>query len=404
MLYPRFLFIPPISPSTWKMSQAKNGRPQPLPNLTSDTSLNDHLRKCSPIPPNPRLILGNEAADMDSVVCALVLSYAIGQTSLPIINIKRSEFPLRRDISLAFDLIGIDKSLLHFIDDDAVRAVLETPSSIILVDHNELANHQTGLSPRVAGVIDHHKDDDLFHSATPRIIEKVGSCATLIAEHVSSLLSDASRPLLPAVATLLLCAILLDCHNMDVSVGKSTPRDEVMLHKLLDASGMSEADKNNLFENLFAARKDITGLTAADLLHKDAKFVSSENLKIAITSIGVSIDNLVQRAPNGLCATAKDAATNWKVDCIVIMTAFSKNGIFIRELLVQCNPLGDYIFNQLENDQSGLGLVSLHQEIDGFHFAVQNNTKASRKIVLPLIKQNILNYKSSNAIESDVHP
>ena len=51
---------------------------------------------------------------------------------------------------------------------------------LTLVDHNRLSLRQAGLASAVTAVLDHHADEGGFSSASPRVIEPVGSATSLV--------------------------------------------------------------------------------------------------------------------------------------------------------------------------------------------------------------------------------
>lgn len=86
-------------------------------------------------------------------------------------------------------------------------------SKFALVDHNQLLPRWADCAPdyTITAVVDHHDDEHLYPDASPRIVEvPTGSCASL----VTRLLDNDSAPLPPDLATLLLCAILIDTDGL----------------------------------------------------------------------------------------------------------------------------------------------------------------------------------------------
>lgn len=353
-----------------------------------DKSLLEHLlflRSANPA----HIVLGNESADFDSITSALVYSYLCGTSrpTLPVINARREDLILRRDVCNALSFVNIPESSLHLIDDPTTIHLLSKDEvSITLVDHNSLAPHQTSLSSRVESIIDHHQDEQLFPNANPRQIQPVGSCATLIANCFNL------KKITPSAAFLLLSSILLDCQNLDKKAAKATALDEETASQLCEAAGVSNTSHRGLlYESLFQARRDLSGFSARDLLRKDTKFIASGEISIAISSVLVSAHQLIERTSNkGLVGDVEQLCADWGVHAIIVMAAFQGNdGVFHRELLVSRSEIGTAIFNTLLCESNALELKPNDDSIttSGFHYLEQLNTKASRKVVLPLVRK-----------------
>ena len=81
------------------------------------------------------------------------------------------------------------------------------------------------------------------------------------------------------------------------------------------------------------------------------------------------------------------------MQAVVIMPAFeSSNGKFWREILISQSGIGNAISQRLPSSRSGILQLEpiLTDGVQGFHHFTQLNIKASRKVVLPAVKE-ILN-------------
>lgn len=351
-----------------------------------DESLQQHLlflRSAKPA----HIVLGNESADFDSIASALVYSYLCGtsQPTLPVINARREDLVLRRDVCNALSFVNIPESSLHLIDDPTTIELLSKDDvSITLVDHNSLAPHQTSLSSRVESIIDHHVDEELFPNANPRRIQPVGSCATLIANCFNL------KKITPSAAFLLLSSILLDCQNLDKNAAKATALDEETASQMCEIAGLADTSHRGLLYNsLVQSRRDLSGFTARDLLRKDTKFIASGEISIAMSSVLVPVHELIERASNkGLVEDVEQLSNDWGVNTIIVMAAFQgSDGVFRREMLISRSDIGTAIFNALPCESKALELKPNDSiTTPGFHYLEQQNTKGSRKVVLPLIR------------------
>ena len=260
----------------------------------------------STAPSAPRLILviGNEAADLDSMVCAVSYALAVsfereqerGKKNddgpsvavVPIISVPREDFALRTDAVWLFSQLGVDLDALVFADDldplalDAAGRL----SELVLVDHNVPATPFQSLVPKVTRVVDHHEDESKYPPEAVVEIAPVGSCATLVTEAIaaaaaaaeaergdkeddeiemnddekgrgnekdkeekavasappSSSVSSLLQILAPGspVAKLLTGAVLLDTQNLDPNATRATPRDAAAIKILAPAAGLRD--------------------------------------------------------------------------------------------------------------------------------------------------------------------
>jgi hypothetical protein len=123
------------------------------------------------------VVMGNEAADLDSMVCAVLYAYLLQKQQqlhpvdsqidkhyyIPIINIPQDDFPIHTESVYIFNRVGLDTSKLVFWDTARLQALIEKDvdsprsprielQSVILVDHNIPTGSQQFLSPFIKEV------------------------------------------------------------------------------------------------------------------------------------------------------------------------------------------------------------------------------------------------------------
>jgi exopolyphosphatase len=137
-----------------------------------------------------RIVMGNEACDPDSVVTAIVYAFALsqaqlaGQCHVALIPVPRSDFRLQLDRLYLLRRAGFEGSgegvnwtpfNVVFADEVELQALHASGRvDVILTDHNKLAGGFSFLADRIAGIIDHHKDEGQYTdqvAANSRIIE-----------------------------------------------------------------------------------------------------------------------------------------------------------------------------------------------------------------------------------------
>ena len=159
-------------------------------------------------------VIGNEAADLDSIVSAVVAAFALttihGVLYLPVVHMDRMDFlPMRREFSALLRwvagshcdrVVSLMTGCIVFLSDEKELNQL-LPGNFLLVDHNV----PTGIfaKVRVTGVIDHHElQGGSIPAVEPFILERVGSCGSLVFREYRKLLGSFAIKLLLGVAAL----------------------------------------------------------------------------------------------------------------------------------------------------------------------------------------------------------
>jgi exopolyphosphatase len=278
------------------------------------------------------VVVGNEAADLDSMASSLMLAWCQSQAHAdavyaPWIPIPRADFKLRTEALYLFAECGVPLEKLLFAEDLDVAALASAHRlRLVLVDHNKLAPALAGLAEAVEEIVDHHADEKLYPQVTQRQIEPVGSAATLVAERI--LAAGADR-LEPASARLLLGTILLDTINLDPQARRVTPRDSAVAEKLVGRCG---ADRNALFERLQFEKFNVSALDSIDLLRKDYKEYTAHSTRYGMSSVLISAAAWAAKDPHLVAEMARYTRER-KLDVLVAMIAYTEPR-FTRELLV----------------------------------------------------------------------
>lgn len=336
------------------------------------------------------VVLGNEACDVDSMVCALTYAYFLSKTAqsetlaLPLLNIRESDLVLRSDNVYLLRQVGLTPDLLLFRDQLDLRALQRAGRlRLTLVDHNVLPSSDGDLEGSVVEVIDHHMLEREPSPSCPVTVEMVGSCATLVTERI---IQKAPEILDQQIAQLLYAAVLLDCVNMAPSAGKVTPKDSQSA-AVLESRFPALPPRGALFQNLNNAKFDVSGLNTEQMLRKDMKSVSG-NLNIAVSVLYIKLEDFVQRPR--LEAELSGFCLKFGFDLLLLMTiSFTENKEPIRELAVfshsaTCREEVSLYLEQAHNPALNLCPISCpHPHITAYQ---QGNSLASRKKLLPIIK------------------
>jgi len=337
-----------------------------------------------------RFVLGNEAADLDSMASAVGYAYCASPGSpapdaifVPLVNVPRADYKLRTEAVFLFASVGIEPDMLTFIDEVDLGALHAAGGiELILVDHNVLSGAQGALADAVVGVIDHHKDEGGFADAAVRIIEPVGSAATLVAE---ALLRQDAAAIEPPLAELLLGTILLDTVNLDAEAKRATDKDGEIAARLQAICG---ADGQALFERLQFEKFNVASLGTGDLLRKDYKEYQLGPVRCGIASVLLPIAQWLEKDP-AIAASLAEFAGRQKLDLLLAMNAFT-DPEFRRELVVWAAdaPLRDKVIAFLATSDLGLQPLEHPDAPDSAEIALfsQANAAYSRKKLQPLLQ------------------
>ncbi|KAI9822626.1 MAG: Exopolyphosphatase [Pycnora praestabilis] len=341
------------------------------------------------------IVIGNESADLDSLTSAILYAYIRSSTPpsisrrapftnlyIPVANLQRRDIILRPEWLALFPHANIDPSHITTLTDlgqDFFTSVAKPENTKwILVDHNNLRptilNEIYGK--RVAGVIDHHEEEHAVPEDTsdePRIIEKTGSCTSLVTnfcrESWDSISSSAvssggshaqgdeiiddgavARTWDAQVAKLALASILVDTVNL-TSKAKVTDYDFKAVEYLeakIKASSQDamKYDRQAFYNEIDTAKKDIDEIEVYQIFRKDYKEYEEKNgKKLGISSVVKPISFLQDKARKE-GSSSKDSNTPF-LDSVktfaqdrglsifsIMTTSTSTAGDFQRELFV----------------------------------------------------------------------
>lgn len=231
-------------------------------------------------------VMGNEAADLDSIVSSIAYAYLLHAENqelyLPLIHIPREDIELRKDALYLFELLGISLDDLLFLSNIPLEQLFNQKRlKLNLVDHNALKPKQIHLSETVESIIDHHADEQKYPAINNKLIEVVGSNATLVAEKI---FSSQKVTFSKELATLLLAPILIDTSNLK-SKEKTTQKDIEIVKKLQAIAQLPE----DFYQKLKSAKNDVLDLTPEMLLNKDFKEYLDGNVLYGISSMPGSV-------------------------------------------------------------------------------------------------------------------
>ena len=365
---------------------------------------------------------------------------------VPVLNIPASDLRIRPEFTALFRHANISAAHLITRDDlppfDLIEKILEPANTRwILVDHNKLQEKLHSIySTRVCGVIDHHDEEHAVSQTTdpePRVIEKCGSCTSLVLRTLLSiwyevsntlsssdaskaqgdLLVDERRTWDAQVAKMALASILIDTANLTAE-GKveQTDRQAVKCLEsmiLLSPEDAKAWDRTQFYEEIDKAKKDISGLEFDELLRKDYKEWTENATKLGVSSVLGPLEFVVSKAQKRNENHSETSAFTKSIDDFMASRSLSLFAIMTisksaktqlrRELFLHANSSKSIkaVFKFSESSTSELGLEdleiagisskdntpSLETESPGVSkLWLQNDVSKSRKQVAPLLR------------------
>ncbi|KAI1435002.1 exopolyphosphatase-like protein [Xylaria sp. CBS 124048] len=327
-------------------------------------------------PPSKRpspltFVVGNESADLDSLCSALLLAYfrtyappqllskarGAGTLHIPVCHLYRPDLALRPEFTAVLRDADIRGEDVFTLEDVLSRGDISPEETRwLLVDHNALTGSLAApFASRVGGCVDHHADEDVVaRDAEIRVIERSGSCASLVVECCAEIWEmlaqddgdeSGDREIIDdRIARLALASIMLDTAGLQ-EPSRTTEHDKRAV-ELAEAriAGPGVYDREGVFARLSALKEDLADMTFRDVLRKDYKEWRVDELGLGTSSVPRGFGYLTrEKEGSGNGAALKEALANWgverdgvaKIDLVAILTAFrDAEGTFRRELLV----------------------------------------------------------------------
>ncbi|TVY83601.1 Exopolyphosphatase [Lachnellula suecica] len=274
-------------------------------------------------------------AAFNAVLLAYLRTYASKSTTfyIPLSNIPRADLALRPELTPVLSRANLKPQDLITLSELPGRL----NSRWILVDHNALQGELgKQYSSSVIGVVDHHDEEEkvpLDCGQEPRIIEKAGSCASLVVKYCKEAwdeLSERDSTGDKELAALAMGPVLVDTQNLTFE-SKTTEIDREAV-RYLEGMGV---EREEYLKDISRAKEDIGGLSLEDILRKDYK-QWTETSTLGVSSSVKDLSFLIEKAGNEkkFFDALRKFAEERELDICSIMTTSHPEGVFKRELLV----------------------------------------------------------------------
>ncbi|CAH2350544.1 exopolyphosphatase [[Candida] railenensis] len=392
-----------------------------------------------------KFVTGNQSADLDSVISAISYSYFTNlkdssEHVIPLINIPREDLRLRRDIVSVLKAHSINEDLLYFVEDfSQLIKRSKAPSQLILVDHcnlqgDEVTDAYNAKLLKIVAIIDHHADEQIALDANPRIIQVNGSCSSLVFNYwYNQIGKPTSFYTNNDVISLLLAPLLIDTTNMTAKVENedtiafkkygeillSTDNTSFNILKAYALPGAEPQVEFDIFESFYkqvkTQKKNIEGFSMKDFLRKDYKQfefhskTSGSTSRIGFSSLSKPFSWILKNYTKAeIIKACTELRSDNNLDVNVMTTSYTRkdNGLYAREFAYCYNSTNsnaelyaklpefctvldlhsDDLYSVSAEDLSALNTFQSNEVLILFN---QHNTQASRKQVVPAVKEAI---------------
>ncbi|XP_052063946.1 uncharacterized protein LOC127703947 [Mytilus californianus] len=181
-----------------------------------------------------------------------------------------------------------------------------------------------------------------------------------------------------------------------------TDQDVAMTDKLKEM--LPEINGDDLYNSIQKAKTDISELTTLELLEKDLKIVSGTSIKVAMSSVSISLQDFLSR--ENLIEDLSSFVQSQSVLAVIVMMIHQvTEGQPVRDIAVYSTEiiLQQKICDQLSaNRDPVLELSPVRTDKQNLTCYKQGCVRASRKVVLPLIQSIVNEYKDVTS-HSDEH-
>ena len=377
---------------------------------------------------------------MDSLTSSLLYAYlrsthpplkGFSKIYVPFLNIPKDKIRLRQEFALICEKAGVKTDSLLTLDEISDDVVKSENIKWLLVDHNKPTGRLAKFLPeQVIGTVDHHDEENFIINPTivePRVVQKAGSCTSLVVDYCRSAWDTISSSSLSTggangqgesaindsaftmtwdaqVAKLALASILIDTSNL-TNPDKVEPIDEEAVAYLEAKIMLSPREAKSwkrkaFYKEIKEAKSNIGILTFEEILEKDYKQWDEGSLRLGISSVVKDLDFLSKKVEIGSFHDLVDGfMVQHDLDIFAIMThAKSNKGERYRQIQLQAKSSAiEHAKRFVQNNENDLRLeqspitgiqIQHSPESEGIWRTtwLQKDNSKSRKQVAPLLR------------------
>ena len=212
-------------------------------------------------------IFGHKAPDTDTVCSALAYAWFKNKTGTEAEGYRLG------------DLNKETKYVLNHFDIESPQLLtsLNKGDQVIIVDTNNVDELPENINDaEILEIVDHQKRTGSLstYKPIPVIIKPIASTATIIWKHIKHSGVEIEK----SIAGLLLAGIVSD--TLKLTSPTTTEKDRSAIEELLNITG---ENLETLADEMFAAKGDLTGMSARDVLLVDSKIFEMGSNKVRVS-------------------------------------------------------------------------------------------------------------------------
>nr|XP_013010498.1 protein prune homolog 2 isoform X3 [Cavia porcellus] len=264
------------------------------------------------------VVIGPKSCDLDALISAFTYAYFLdkvnppGVLCLPVLNIPRTEFNYFTETRFILEELNISESFHIFRDEINLHQLNnEGKLSITLVGSNVLASEDKPLESAVVKVISPAEQNGAelgFPESSSSLVLK-------------ELLREAPELLTEQLAHLLRGSILFTWMTMDPE--KLSEKQEEIL-SVLEEKFPDLPPREDIISVLQETQASAHGLSTEQTLLKDLKELSDGEIKVAISSVNMNLENCVFHS--SITSDLKAFAEKFSYDALILFSSYLSEG------------------------------------------------------------------------------
>ncbi|KAM4053060.1 protein prune homolog 2 isoform 3-T3 [Anomaloglossus baeobatrachus] len=260
-------------------------------------------------------IIGNKSCDLDTIISTLAYAYYLdkitspGVLCLPVLNATRLEFDFYSETRFILEELDIPETCLIFKDEiNLQRLNDEDRLSVTLVNFSAFTSEDESLEASVIKAINPEKQyngDREFHDSSSVLVAK-------------EILEEAPELLTPQLAHLLRGSILFSCLFADHEK-VSEQKEEILC--ILEERFPDLPSRQDIINSLQETKLHTQGPSVEDILLKEFKELSDGDIKVAITTMHMSLEDLMSY--RNIIGDLKIFLDKYEFDILILLASYS---------------------------------------------------------------------------------
>ncbi|XP_072007018.1 protein prune homolog 2 isoform X4 [Engystomops pustulosus] len=260
-------------------------------------------------------VIGNKSCDLDSIIATLAYAYYLDKITsqsvlcLPVLNVTRIEFDFYSETRFILEELDIPESCLIFKDEINLQGLNdEDRLSVTLVNFSAFTSEEESLAAAVVKVINPEKQcngDRELHDSSSVLVAK-------------EILEEAPELLTPQLAHLLRGTIVFSCLSADQEM---VPGHHEEIVCILEERFPELPPRQDIVSSLLETKFHTQGPSVEDILLKEFKELSNGDIKVAITTMHMSLEDLMSY--RNIIGDLKIFLDKYEFDILILLASYS---------------------------------------------------------------------------------